>query len=829
MPACFQCGLAVPPGVRNGVEVHGRWRPMCCPGCEAVAMTILGQGLGDFYRLRSSLAAVDPGVAVAPDIGGLELYDDPLIQRTFVTRSADGASCEATLLLEGVRCSACVWLLEKTITALPGIQAVGVSYSTRRAILRWDSRMLRVSQILSAIKGIGYDAWPADPQHIDTVRRKERRDALWRIFVAGFGMMQVMMYALPTYLADAGDMTWDVEQLMRWASCLVTLPVVVYSAGPFFAGAIRDLRAGRAGMDVPVSLGVGIGFVASLYATVIGQGAVYFDSIAMFVFLLLGGRYLELLGRQKATGALDHLGRLKPMRANLVTGKIEEGQSELVSAVSLVPGQTVVVKPGELVPADGQLLSVDAELDESLMTGESRPMRRTQGEFIVAGAVNVGSPIFMRVERIGSETVISSIERMVNRANGEMSRLADLANRAAGYFVLLVLFLSVIAAGFWWQVGAEKAIWVAISVLVATCPCAFSLATPVALTVAGGEFARRGVATGKSHLIETLSRSTDVVFDKTGTLTRGEPTISSVSDLRGLGEARIIEIARALESGTEHPVARALGKLAAQFKLNATVAHELRTFPGRGVEGCVDGELYRVGTLSFVAESFPAGSAAAVISGSAIDDGVFVGDRAGLVGKFSTGDSHRPEAPWVVANLRALGLRVHMLSGDSTGEVRRVALLCGIDSYQARVLPGEKQSFVTGLRSCGKSVVMIGDGLNDAPVLAAADASFAMGSGAILSQLSADAVILGGSLESVTGAIQLSRQTMAIIRQNIAWSFAYNLLVLPAALAGWLSPWMAGLGMSVSSLVVVLNALRIGRSDHRFQIYASSPRSIAVT
>lgn len=783
-------------------------------------MTIVGQGLTDFYKLREATIGVgreeQQPQKINDSIDATDIFDDPLVQQSFIKSSNNGASKETTLLLDGVRCSACIWLLEQTLSTLPGMEAATVSYATRRAQIRWNPKLIQISRILKAVKRIGYGAWPADPRHLDMLRKNERREALWRLFVAGFGMMQVMMYALPVYLSDTGDMSWDAEQLMRWASLILTVPVILYSAGPFFKGAFRDIRAGRTGMDVPVALGIAIGFIGSSYATVVGAGAVYFDSITMFVFLLLGGRYLELLGRQRATQALDHLCRLIPIHAHRLPNRMEGEQPEAVPAAALSRGDLVLVKPGETLPADGILVTSEAELNEALITGESKPVRRAVGANVIAGSVNVGGAFLLNVERIGSETIISSIERMVTSASTQRSRLIDIADRMASAFVLSVIVLAAITAAFWWSAGAEKAIWVAVSVLVATCPCAFSLAAPVALTMANGELIKFGIASGKGHLIEVLAKATDFILDKTGTVTQGDLTVSEVSLLQNRSEIDVLTIAAALESRSEHPLARAFSRLASQKNLELPLVSEVRNYPGQGIEGRVTGQKYRIGTREFV-HSISAGIETTSNKTPDIlqveDERILLGDRTGTIAFFKLIDPLRPGTVETIRRMHRESIRIHLISGDSKSEVRRVAEACAIDEWRARVLPIGKQDYLAGLKGAGGLVVMVGDGINDAPVLAAADASLAMGSGASLSQLSADGVILGGRFESIFESVRISRKAIRIMRQNLAWSFAYNFLVLPLAIAGWLSPWIAGLGMSFSSLIVVLNALRIGRSD----------------
>ncbi|MGB7542867.1 MAG: heavy metal translocating P-type ATPase [Burkholderiales bacterium] len=800
-PDCFHCGGPVSAGTHFSAWIGGRRQPVCCPGCEAAATTIVGQGLEDYYRLREHAEA---GRAAAVSDEVLALYDDPELQQTFASRTGDG--CEAVLLLEGIRCSACAWLNEQTMARLPGVLRAEVNYATHRARVRWDPARIRLSRILGAVGEIGYRARPYDPSRADALRRKEERAALWRLFVAAFGMMQVMMYALPAYIAGAGEMSLDIEQLMRWASLVLTTPVVCYSAAPFFAGAWRDLRLRRLGMDVPVALGIGIAFGASVAATLAGGGDVYFDSVSMFVFLLLVGRYLEMKARRRAVRALQHLQGLVPEFASRLRNFPGSLDSERIGVAKLRPGDLILVKPGEAFPADGVVIQGEGAAGDALLSGESRPVRKRPGSAITGGGVNVSDPLVIRVDRIGTDTVLSSIVRLVERSAAEKPKLVEMAERAASWFVLAVLLLAAMAGIYWAAAGAEHALLVAVSVLVATCPCALSLATPVAHTAAGGEMARRGIVLGKGHVIETLARVTDVVFDKTGTLTRGEMRLLETVLHGTLPGRECGAIAAAIEAASEHPMARAI---AASGHADSTQRLEqVHNVAGEGVEAVVSGRRYRIGAPRFAAALAPTATVPD-IAGSGLQSIVMLADESGVLASLGIGDELRPEAAAAVAALTGLGLQIHLLSGDNAAVVAEVAGKLGIQTARAAATPDDKRLYVRELQRQGRIVAMVGDGVNDAPVLAQADLSLAMGSGARLAQIQADAVIVSENLADLAGAVSIARKTLRIVRQNIAWAFGYNLVILPLALAGAVTPWAAAIGMSASSLLVVLNALRL--------------------
>ncbi|HSH28628.1 MAG TPA: heavy metal translocating P-type ATPase, partial [Thiohalobacter sp.] len=514
---CFHCGLPNPPGSDYVVQIESRPRRMCCPGCKAVAEGIVAAGLEDFYRYRTEKSRTAQDL-VPEALRDIDLYDRPEVQQSFVSVDTDHLR-EASLILEGITCAACVWLNERHVGRLPGVVEFQVNYSTHRARVKWDDSRIHLSDILRAISDIGYLAHPFDPGRQEAVHKRERSQALRRIAVAGLGMMQVMMIAVALYAGEAdGSMDVALRDFLRWVSLLIALPVVVYSARPFFVSAWRDLRRRQLGMDVPVSLAIGGAFIASGWSTAVGGEDVYFDSVAMFTFFLLTGRYLEMLARHKAGQAAEELVRLLPATA----GRLDAGGEETrVAVAELRPGDRVRIKPGETVPADGRVREGRSSVDESLLTGESLPQTKQPGQSLVGGTVNIESPLIMEVRKVGQDTVLSAISRLLDRAQTEKPGVARLADRVAGWFVAAILLLAVGVAAWWWQAEPARAFAITLSVLVVTCPCALSLATPVALTAATGALTRMGVLTTRSHALETLARITHIVLDKTGTLTEG--------------------------------------------------------------------------------------------------------------------------------------------------------------------------------------------------------------------------------------------------------------------------------------------------------------------
>ena len=797
---CFHCALPVTDPGRYRVKVDGRWQPVCCPGCEAVAAAILGYGLQGYYEHRTSPA---PTVEAGGEAEDFRIYDDPEVQRGFVHTAASG-ECDAALMLEGVRCTACVWLNESVVGRLPGVLGIGINATTHRAQLRWDPRKIELSEILAAVRRIGYRAHPYDARQQEAAQRAEQKQNLWRLFVSGFGMMQVMMYALPVYLAEPGSMTPDIEQLMRWAGLILTLPVVIYSAGPFFQTAWREMRLGRMGMDLPVALGIGVAFTASAWSTFSARGEVYFDSVSMFVFLLLCGRYLEIKARHAVARSLDFLSRAIPEVALRLDAA---GGSAQVPVSALRPGDRVLVRSGERVPVDGVVEEGNSFVDESLLSGESRPVARRTGDRLTGGSTNVADPLLMRVERIGADTVLSSIVRLMQQAASERPRLIANAERITGWFVAATLALAAGAAAAWWFIEPERALWVAVSILVVTCPCALALATPVALTVATGRLARQGLIVCRGHVVETLARATDVVLDKTGTLTLGTLRLRRTHALADMSETDCLAIAAALERGSMHPIAKALIAAAPP----ALAAPDSKHHAGLGVEAEIDGRTYRLGRPEFVLAAHQAPAPwqqPALPPGSSI---AMLGDASRCLALFVFGDELRPDAREFIEALRRAGKRVHLLSGDRDETVGQIAAALGIEAATGNASPQTKLGYVQALQRQGRVVAMIGDGINDAPVLAQASVSVAMGEGAWMSQRQADAVLLSGRLGDLRSAFDTSARTLAIIRENLFWALAYNLTAVPLAALGLVTPWMAGIGMSASSLVVILNSLRLFR------------------
>lgn len=775
---CYHCGLPVPHNLNVYVQINGEDQAMCCHGCEAVAQAIVNSGLQDFYKHRTENAPT--GQDLIPDV---LVYDNPKIQKRFVRYEGEHVR-EAALILEGITCAACVWLNERHLRRLDGVIDVQVNYSTHRAQVRWDNSRIQLSEILQAISSIGYIAHPYDPAQQQQILERERKQQLFRIGIAGVLAAQIMMFSIGLYFYDIEA---EFKSLFSWINLVLTIPLIGYVAQPFYKNAWRDLSHKQVGMDVPIVVAISLAFLGSVYAVLTSDGEVYFDSIAMFVFLLLTARYFEFIARQRSASAAESLVHLVPTMAT----RLRDRQEESVLVADLEIGDIVLIRPGENVPADGVIVDGKSSVDESLLTGESFPLVKNTGQEIIAGSVNIDNPLKIQVHKIGTETVLSHILRLLERAQTEKPAITKLADQIASWFVLGVLILALLVTIYY----AELAI--TLSVLVVTCPCALSLATPTAITAATSSLTKIGLLTTRAYALETLARATHFVFDKTGTLTEGHLRLISLNDTKSL------KYAAALEQNSEHPIAKAIIAAAPESNLHA---NNVCNYPGAGIQGDIDNKTYFLGTAAFIKEKTG-------ISYS--QEKVLLADKNTIYAAFTFEDTIRAGAKELVESLKQQGKSVSILSGDNEQAVKKIADAVAIDDISFSLTPKQKLQQVKSLQDKGAIVAMIGDGVNDAPVLAQAQVSIAMGSGTQIARASADMILLTEQLPNLITAIYTARKTLSIIRQNIIWAIGYNVIALPAAVAGLVAPWMAAIGMSLSSLLVVTNALRLLRRKQK--------------
>jgi Cu2+-exporting ATPase len=717
----------------------------------------------------------------------------------------DGDTACTTIEIGGMYCSACAWLLETALGQTKAIKNVALNSATRRAVISWDARVLSFGQLLAAIAALGFKPQPAVAGVASDYNRQEQRGALRRLIVAAAAGMQVMMFAVALYAGEFFGIENRIEHFLRVISLFVCLPIVFYSARPFFSNALRGLRARAPGMDLPVALAISAAFIASTVAALANQGEIYFDSVAMFVLFLGGARYLEMRARHGAEDQAQALAALLPELATRFDGEA----LEIVGVDRLRVGDRVLIRPGDVVPADAQILSGELTIDESLLTGESMPLLRGPGMNIFAGGINRAGTASILLNNVGAGTSLAEIGRMIDEAKADRPPVALLADRIAGRFVLAVIAIAIVAGLLWLQVSGQRAFEVFLATLVVTCPCALSLATPASLAAAAGRLAKRGIMLVRAEILEVLAKPAHMVFDKTGTLTEGRPGISNVRLLRpGVDKDTCLALAAELETVSEHVLSRAFAghREAGRYRMEAAEIHA-----GKGVQAELDGQRYRLGSANFVsAATLLAMPVRASVGAESI---VYLADEGGLLAEFSIADELRADAQASLRALERIGHRLSIASGDTEGAVQNVARTLAIADWRAALNPADKLALAKLLKEDGLPVVMVGDGVNDAPVLAAADASIAIDAGTALARASADAVIPGRRLDSIVLLAKMATRSRQIIRQNIGWAIVYNLAAVPLAVSGVLLPWMAALGMSLSSLLVVGNALRLHRVE----------------
>jgi Cu2+-exporting ATPase len=770
-----------------------------------------------FARLNPGLAAAiqpsRPGPQTrertpdGPQHDRAQLLDDPREWSAFSRPIPEHAGCwESHLVIEGMHCAACALTVEDALRAVPGVLSATVSAASHRARLAWAADQTHPSDWIQAVQRSGYRAVPAHDAMARARRQQETRKALWRWLVAGLCMMQVMMYAWPAYIADPGDLSAEMEQLLRWASWVLSLPVLIFSCGPFFSSAWRDVLQRRISMDLPVALGILITFAVSTAGTFEPHGLfgrqVYFDSLTMFVFFLLTGRWLELRLRDRTAGALDALMNRLP---DSVQRQLADGSFERVAVRRLQAGDVVRILPGEAFPADGVILQGETQADEALLTGESRPVPRLVGDAVIAGSHNLSGVVLARVERVGEQTQFAQIVALMESAATSKPQLAQLADRVAKPFLLAVLLAAAAAAAFWWGRDPAHALMVAVAVLVVTCPCALSLATPVAMLAAAGSLARRGVLVRRLQALETLAGLDLIVFDKTGTLTHGAMVLDSIQTRPDISAEQALAMASALAQHSLHPVSRALTAAATSRQVMPWPSLDVSETAGQGIAGqlalpesTASGGV-SLGSFRFCRVDRPAPQVPHAC----------MSDASGWLATFELREDIREDAAATIASLQALGVEVQLWSGDAPQAVARVASQLGLGQARGACTPQDKLTCLQAEQQRGKKVAMVGDGLNDGPALAGANVSFVVGTAVPLAQAQADFVVLGEDLVRVVQCLALSRRTLRVVRQNLGWAAGYNAVCVPLAVVGWMPPWLAGLGMAASSLVVVLNALRL--------------------
>ncbi len=805
---CFHCGLPLPPDEPFVEQIEGVERHFCCFGCQSVCKVIYEAGLDGFYQRTPDGTLLAPPPEPPKDIA---LFDLDEVQEEFVSEL--GEERELHLLVEGIHCAACVWLIERGLSSLPGILKAQVNLANKRLLLRWDNSQVQLSAIIKRLGEIGYAAVPFDPEAAEGTIKRQNRALLFRMAVAGFAMMNLMWISIALYTgADTAD-GGEFRAMFHWIGFALASLTLFYSGSIFLKGAWAGLRHRHLTMDLPIAIGATATYLYSTYVTISGSevGEVYFDTVVNFIFVILVGRFLEAMSKRHAVAATQRLMDLQPRVATLLLDGIEK----IVPIRTVKVDETVLVKAGDKIPADGTVLEGRSSVDESMLSGESEPVRKEAGHSVSAGTVNLHSALTLRVTGTLQDTSLGRIIALVEEAQASKAPIQCMADRIVPWFVLATLTLATLTFLIWVGSGFELALMAATSVLIITCPCAFGLATPMAIAVAAGQGARHGILVKNGEVLETLSHVNHFVFDKTGTLTTGRMQLQQLIPLQGEGEQELLRLAAIVERYSEHSIARAVVEAAEQRKLSITASSPegFEGRPGYGVKAAVEGKQVILGTISWLQQN-----------GVVLDEGLRKQARAleeratscihmAVDGKHSAllaiADTLRPDARTLVDGLRAAGIRITLLSGDRQRVADAVAEQLGGMEVIAEVLPQDKDRVISELQEKGEWVAMVGDGVNDAPALIRANVGIAVGSGTDVSMESADIVLMQDELEKVRLATLLSRRTLRTIRQNIGLSLTYNVIMVPLAMAAFITPLFAAIAMPISSLLVIGNAARI--------------------
>lgn len=784
---CFHCLEPIPSNVDLSIQFENSNKPMCCLGCQAVAEAIIAQGMSDYYKYRTESAGKVQEL-VPEQIKMFKSYDDEDIQSEFLVKQGDVA--EILLSVEGISCAACAWLIEKQLLKLGHIIRVDVNTSTYRAMVKWDKSKLKLSEIIESLARIGYLAYPFQQDNEEQQKKQTAKSYVRRLGVAGLMTMQVMMFAFAMYFGMFSGMDEDFEQYFRWISFILATPVILYSAMPFLTSAVRGLKAKQLNMDLPVSLAIFGAYGASSWATVFDTGEVYFESICMFTFLLLLGKYLEFRARLKASEFTANLQKLLPLTARLVNDE----QEQIIAAKRLQLDDNVMIKSGETIPADGLVVSGITSVDEAMMTGEHAAVSKASGDQVYAGTINHDGVITIRVNQIGQDTLINQIVRLQHTALTSRPKIAEITDKVAQWFVACLLIFASITAFTWYQIEPEHAFWITIAVLVATCPCALSLAIPTALTCAVAKLTKEGLLIKQSHVLETLTKVTDVAFDKTGTLTEGKFTIKQLTVFdSAFSENDVLSYVKSLEKFSEHPIAQAFMEL----EVDELDINEVNIITGKGIEAFYKKHHIAIGKASWFDSDVPS------------DFDIFFYFDKKVVAGFKLQDKVREAASATISHLKNQGKCLSVLTGDPSESGKVLVKSLHIPNIETGCDPKQKQAHVDKLAAEGKVVAMVGDGVNDSPVFNSAHLSIAMASGADISKNTADVVLLKSDLKGIERLFDTAFLTRRVIKQNLTISLCYNGSILPLAAMGMVPPWVAVIGMSASSLIVIGNSLRL--------------------
>ncbi len=787
--SCFHCGEIIPKGIVLPVTIDNKEREMCCVGCQAVAQTIVDNNLTEYYKFRTE-PAIKGEPLVPEQLKKHQLLDDEQLQNEFT--HIDHNNKETILTVDGISCAACAWLIEMKVAKLTGVNSISVNATTQRATLSWQDKAIKLSEILAHIDQIGYHALPFKASTAEELNQAQSKAFIRRLGISGILMMQVMMIAVGLYFGAFSDMSETIVVYLRYTSLLLSTPIIIYGAWPFYIGAINSLRSKRLSMDVPVSIAIILAFSASVWATVSQQGEVYFESVSMFTFLLLIGKFLEFRARSRAALVSANLLKLMPMTAT----RIIDGVEKFIAAKNLQISDIVIIKPGEAVPADGVIISGDSQVNEAMLSGEQKPVSKTKADKVFAGTINGDGNLKVEVKNPGSHSFLSQLIRLSESSQAHKPKIAQISDKIAQYFVAVILLTAIGTALYWHQHMPSEAFWITLSVLVATCPCALSLATPTALTCATTRLNKDGIMIKSGHVLETIPKTTYFGFDKTGTLTKGEFSISNTKILdTNFDKEQLLSYAAALESHSEHPIAKAF-MLYRDFNINAT---DIVVKPGLGVTGMINDKEIAVGKASWLLPDDAV---------DYLDSQVVLTINSQVTAIFYLTDSLRDDAIETIESLKSLNIKTMMLSGDSQTGCAIVFEQLPLDRFESSLSAQQKMDIIKHQQNTD-TVAVVGDGVNDTPVFGAAHVAIAMGSGTDIAKSGADVILLNNKLSAIITLAEIAKRTKRIIWQNYLWAFGYNAMILPLAVSGLVTPYMAVIGMSASSILVITNSLRL--------------------
>ena len=793
---CTHCHLEFDASVMITEEEGGETRYFCCKGCQGIFHLLRSEGLDSFYD-KLGKNHLEPPKEVGDD---LHKFDLEGFRKKYVVERSDGLN-EIYLIIEGIHCSACVWLNEKVLHQTAGVIEATINYTTNKAHVVWDPEEIKLSKIIEKIRSIGYNAYPYDPKLQEEHANRARRDYYSRLLVAIFATMNIMWIAVAQYTGMFTGMRSDIKTVLNVAEWVLATPTLFYSGWVFFRGAWFGLKNRFVNMDLLVSAGASLAYIYSIWAMVTGRGEVYFDSVTMIITFVLAGKYLEVLSKKRAADTMDALSNALPTEVTV----IENGEKVMVAVEEVQPGDIIEVRPGEKVAIDGVVVAGEGSFDESSLTGESEPIYKRVGDEIVSGSVAIDGVVRYEATKDYGSSMLTTLVGLLEESLTKKPKIEQLANEISGWFSLTILSLALLTfIGWFWMTGEfERALVVAISVIVIACPCALGLATPVATLIGINLAARRGVLFKEAAFIETMAKADLLVLDKTGTITEGKPHVVNAKTY----DSYDANLLYSLVTSSTHPVSQGIGHYLKTYSedLKIVPLERVKQVQARGMVAEYDGHQLIGGNAQMMREY-----GIEVTEESAYTLFLFAIDGK-VVARFELRDLPKKGAKEAIAEIRKQGIEIVMLTGDNEKSAERVAKEVGIDQFHATLLPEEKAEMIDRFHAEGRVVVMAGDGINDALALSKSDIAIAMGSGSDVALEVSDVVLLDDRMTSLRDAFLISRRTFKFVKQNLALSIIYNSITIPLAIAGYVIPLVAALSMSLSSLMVVGNSLRIKR------------------